>query len=391
MEIPLILVSLAVVGYVCFRIAFEYDIDRNFLCLLAVEHALATLFYLSMEAGDFLKYFNEGLHYSEVGTFDYLRPGGGFVVFISHLLHSIGPFSMHGMFVLFSLCGFMGHIFLIATCRPYLQFPRDQYFYLLFLLPGLHVWTCALGKDSLIFLPLCYILFAVAQHRWPVIQLCLAFGLVFLIRPHVALFLVAAAFLASLFSSPTEGLSKQLIKCSVAAIVFLAILPVTQQFVELSSLELSSAQELIEKRAGYNQSGGGGVDLQSMSPPLRLATYMFRPLFIDSPNSLGLMASVENLYLLFLFCTFVFFGGVQWMFREPDYAILFAFFFVAIMWTVCGMTTANLGIALRHKVQFLPHFVFVYLVYRWKRKRDQEIFDDYQVGNDKATFDPLTS
>lgn len=380
MEIPLILVSLAVVGFICLRLAFEYDIDRNLICLLVAEHALATLFYVSFDVGDFIKYFNEGLDLSDIGSIDYVRPGTYFIVFISHILHSIGPFSLIGMFTLFSLAGFLGHVFLIATCRPYLQLPRDRYWCVLFLIPGLHVWTCALGKDALIFLPLCYILFAISQHRWPLVQLCIAFGLVFLIRPHVALFLVTAAFLASLFSISAEGLSKRLGRGLLAAIVFAALLPVAQEYVGLSSLQLSAASERIEKGADRNQSGGGAVDLKNMSAPLRLATYMFRPLFIDSPNTFGIIASVENLCLLFLFCTFVFFGGVQWMFREPDYGILFAFFFVAIMWTACGLTTANLGIALRQKVQFLPHFFFVYLVYRWKRERDRKLPDhDYQI------------
>ena len=179
MEIPLILLLLVVTGYLLFRIAHEYDIDLNLLYLLFAEHALATLYYNSLEVGDFLRYFSEGYDLSEIGSIEYVKPGTYFVIFISHILHSIGPFSRLGMFALFSLCGFMGHLFLIATCRPFLKLPRDQYWFILFFLPGLHIWTCALGKDSLIFLPLCYILFAISQGRWPLVQLCLSFILVF--------------------------------------------------------------------------------------------------------------------------------------------------------------------------------------------------------------------
>ena len=43
------------------------------------------------------------------------------------------------------------------------------------------------------------------------------------------------------------------------------------------------------------RSSGSGVDMSSYSLPMKLFTFWFRPLFVDAPNVLGIIVSVENL------------------------------------------------------------------------------------------------
>ncbi len=288
-------------------------------------------------------------------SFEWVYPGVHFIVGINHFLQSLGPFSILGMFFLFALCGFLGHVFFLAACRPLLTLPRDNLWLLLFFLPGIHIWTCAIGKDSLIFLPLCYVLYAVSRSSVSDRSFVRGgrVGVHDTSARHV--FFDGGRFARQPFVTRRGKHHLRTGKVVATAIVLVLTLPIVQSFVGLQDLTIESATARIEDAATNNQTGEGAVELDRLSPPARLATYLFRPLFYDVRISLGLAASFENAVLLALFVLFIYQGIIPVDLSRPTFSVVFAVFFVMFMWFINGMTTANLGLALRQKTQFLPY------------------------------------
>ena len=58
--------------------------------------------------------------------------------------------------------------------------------------------------------------------------------------------------------------------------------------------------------------GGSSLDISGMSPPMQLATYLYRPLPFEAHNVTALAASLENVFLLLLSAgaVFVIQGGL---------------------------------------------------------------------------------
>lgn len=363
------------------HIASENDIPVLLLLLLFIEHILAMLFFrwYVISNLDWVRYYNMGKLYAEKdSSFDYVKPGQDFIIGINHLLQSLGPFSILEMFFVFALFGFLGHVFFLAACRPFLTLPRDVLWLGLFFLPGLHVLSSAIGKDSLIFLPLSYVLYTFSRARYPVIPLCIAGATLFMIRPHVMFFFIAAGFLASIFSRGSEGFYLKAGMIVATTVVLLITVSIVRGYVGMKELSFESATETMEDHALNYQTGDGAVELNRLSPPARLATFMFRPLFFDVRNKMGLIASFENAILLAMFGLFTYQGLIPWLISRPSFSVLFAVSFVLLMWLALGMTCANLGLALRQKTQFLPYLFYVFLVFRWSRENENQEILNYQ-------------
>ena len=118
--------------------------------------------------------------------------------------------------------------------------------------------------------------------------------------------------------------------------------------------------QYIEGRQGHNLKGGGAVDISSMSPPVQMFTYLFRPTLIEARNLVSLAAALDNTILLFLFVA----GGWAILKKPlPPHLLthnrMFLWIYSFCAWLILAMTTANLGIALRQKWMFAPMLIFL--------------------------------
>ncbi|MGC8121871.1 hypothetical protein ACP2AU_15435, partial [Marinobacter sp. VGCF2001] len=103
---------------------------------------------------------------------------------------------------------------------------------------------------------------------------------------------------------------------------------------------------------------GGRVDIASMSLPVQLFTYLFRPLFFEARSVFALAAAIDNLILLGLFV----FGGIA-LLRGKKTGLgenrVFMWAYALCAWLILAMTSANLGIAVRQKWMFVPMLIFL--------------------------------
>ena len=123
---------------------------------------------------------------------------------------------------------------------------------------------------------------------------------------------------------------------------------------------MSDVDSYVDKRQSSNLSGGSSVDIASMSLPMQIITYLFRPLPFEAHTLFALIASFDNVILLILAII-----GLFSYFKKNKPSIesnrIFLWVYFLICLTVLAMTTANLGIAMRQKWMFVPVFIFLLL------------------------------
>jgi hypothetical protein len=225
-------------------------------------------------------------------------------------------------------------------------------------MPGLSFWTCALGKDSAIFLGVALMVFAMASLRRRYVWMAVAMSLLFIVRPYILIVPVVALGVLVLVNKRIP------IGWRVGGVIVIlglgaVIAPAIMKYVSLSSLNADDIANYVSTRQGYNIEGGGGVDISSYNIIEKILSYLFMPLFFGAANTLGIFASIENLVLLLLIAGAGWIGRREWRRVIAQPAGLYHLTFAAAGVVMQANVTANLGIAVRQKEMFIPSLLYV--------------------------------
>ncbi|MCK0097478.1 hypothetical protein MWU60_18015 [Yoonia sp. F2084L] len=282
--------------------------------------------------------------------------------------------SYGNLFLLFNIIGYIGLLSFasalqIVTERSHRQVRKFSIAFIY--LPGMSFWSSAIGKDAITFMAAGLATWAALDisRRAPVIALS---ALLFLVpRPHMAGIFLLSFCLALLISSRV-GIYKKIALLAVAVPLSAFGVQFALSYVGLGEASnLSAINDLFETRQGYNLGGGSSVDIAAMSVPMRMFTYLFRPLLFDAGGILGLVVSLENLLLLGLLLA-VILRKRRTRSALGRFEFVFFLLFVLASWFVLANSTANLGIAIRQKTMFLPMLI-VLLFSLWQDRPKQPI------------------
>lgn len=328
---------------------------------LYLWHTLFSLVYLAYVinfGGDAMMYFRSSLS-GDLG-FAFGTLGVRYVV--SFLSQGLG-LSFLGCSLFFQVFGFIGLLAFDAALRE-VTWDKSRNIRLLasliVFLPSVSFWSSGLGKDALSFCAMGLALWAALglRRRWWL--LIVAMLLMLLVRPHMA-GMLGLGLAGSFVFQRGMPLPQRVVLGSVAIVAAAYLVPLGLNYAGVG--EDAGAQDVmqyIEGRQGHNLKGGGAVDISSMSPPVQMFTYLFRPTVIEARNLFSLAAALDNTILLFLFVA----GGWA-LIRKPLPAHLvahnrmFLWIYSLGAWLILAMTTANLGIALRQKWMFAPTLIFL--------------------------------
>lgn len=287
---------------------------------------------------------------------------------VTWLFYQVVGDSYHGIKVLFSAIGLLGVYCFYEASVAFLRRRDRRLLFGLALFPSVLFWSSILGKDPLTFLGIGLFAFGVVswhrQHKWTSL-LCLAVGVMIAsaIRPWLVFFLILP--LAALIRrpSPTKT-SIRAIAVPLAIVVGIAASAVS--FLQLFQIfDLSDLVVRIDKISRAWAFGGSGQEpprFQSfwdllLFIPLGVFTALYQPLpgVVLNPLLFGLLAGIENLFLLFLT------GRAVWRYRRGDLrdpVIRWLLVFVVVWAVGYGFVSyQNLGTALRFKLQILPAFL----------------------------------
>lgn len=293
------------------------------------------------------------------------KSGTYFMVALDYFPSNVLGLSYFSGTMIYTLIGFIAIAFfyLIALkLVPYnSKYNNYNLFPLLFFLPNLHLWTCTAGKDTISFFCIAIFCYGLLKplKRFPVI--ILAIMLSYAIRPHIALFLVLAFGLAYVFSNKMSNYQR-----FIFSIVFIGIglfiLPSVMEYAKIEEASVESFSEFSSNKAGLlsRSTTGSRIDISSYPFPLKLFTFLYRPLFFDINGIPALLASIENLFLLLLSIKVLKSKPFE-AFKNAPLPIKGLLFFLFIGTLAFSQTLGNLGIIIRMRNMFLPGMLIAIL------------------------------
>jgi hypothetical protein len=346
--------------------------NRPFLliCLLAMHISVSVIYYyyaLAFPADTGLYYYDPAKmeHYKfEFGTV--------FVVQTVQALREAFGGSYLDYFIFFQAFGFWGIVLLYRTFQEMqLEIGASdgglgQW---LLLLPGLHFWSCAIGKDAPLLLASALAVWSAMHFRRRLPAFALAITLMVLFRPHVALVATIALALTALFDRRSSLLAKLgLLTVAIAASAYVAATVESAFNVDVTSSR--SVSEFFATQYEVSQQIGGGTAVHDASFGVRLLSLLFRPLFFDINGPLALVASFENLFFIGMVAYLIVNWRESLRLASRVFFLRFALLYVIALVLMLTLVFYNVGLGARQKTMMLPA-LFTFLVAHWSLHRSR--------------------
>ncbi|MFV0535935.1 MAG: hypothetical protein ACK5M3_01020 [Dysgonomonas sp.] len=317
---------------------------------------------------------------SEDEILNYLitRRGTGFIYVINYIPSNILGLSYMEGTMLYVFIGFIGLLFfyfIALETIPYNMKCRGVYLFpLLFFLPNLHFWSVAVGKDTLLFFCIGAFAYSIMKINKRFILLLFSLILSFFIRPHVTLFLVIGFGFAYLLGKNVSKAQRVIISIVLLG-GSLVMLPIVMDYVKIDDLSMSSIEQFSnEKAQGLSKGAGSAIDISSYPYPLKVFTFLFRPLFFDINGLSALVISFENLLLLILSIYVIRKQPIK-TFKEAPLVLQGLFIFLIVGTLAFCASMSNLGIIIRMRNMFLPGLI-LYILWSFSYNEKSELDEE---------------
>jgi len=292
-----------------FGLPAKYEMQLHYLLGYHLMFSLVFSWYILNFGGDSKGYWlidtMEQVKIIDPTWDKYFGPSTTFILWLTYVPSKIIGLEYITGNLLFGFLGFIGIRYLFVMTASY--FPTNHsvlnipLFPAIFYFPNLHFWTAGVGKDALCFWGIAWFLYAVQSYRKRWWQGAIALFFVYMARPHMGQALIAGAAIAILLGSEIKKEYKiSLGIIALAGSIYLSAS--TLQFLHIEEFSIEAMGALADKTSGLLNSGkvGSGVNISSYSFPMRIFTYLFRPLFFDAHNIISFLSSFENLLYLYL-------------------------------------------------------------------------------------------
>lgn len=340
--------------------------------LLYWHFVLSAAYYLYAlyNASDSKEYFKRTSS-GNLTWFETYGTGTPFIDFLVYPFVNTFHFSYEACMALFASFGYAAFLFFFLLFREHVKgkviWKSIDILPVILFLPNLHFWSASLGKGSVIFLGIALIFYALSAFKKRVLLLIVGLLIVYHVRPHIALVILMSTVLGGLFSG--KGISKtaKVMILVVATVAFALVFNNVMEYVGVENSE--SADDRFGKLASDLAKANSGIDISNYSLPEKIFAFVYRPLFFDSPNVLGLFSSLENvLYLLLTFELFRRKKGIRFLLKS-DFLTKTAFFSFLTTAIALAQITGNLGLAMRQKSQVMILLLFVVVKFMYSEKQ----------------------
>jgi hypothetical protein len=375
----IVLAIIFLLGYVFIQ-SFATKLSEDNLSTLKrlfVFHIIFGTYFCFFVQGDAIGYWRQAkfMTYSDFVYSLTQNQGTYFIYALNYYPSNVLDLSYFTGTMLYSIIGFIGltYFYVIAVelvpnnpeFRGYYLFP------LLFFLPNLHFWSCAVGKDTLLFFCIAIFTYGLMHplKRLPMI----IFGLIlaYYIRPHITLFMLLG-FGIAYFSGKHIPVVQRVLFFGIMISVAIAILPKVMEFAKIDEGTVESFSEFSESKAALlsRSHTSSAVDISAYPFPVKIFTFLYRPFFFDINGIPALLASLENLLLLILSFIVIKNNPLQ-TFRSAPFVIQGMVFFLIIGTIAFSQTLGNIGIMIRMRNMFLPGLL-IYIYWHFSYWQSQE-------------------
>ncbi|WP_243431417.1 hypothetical protein [Algoriphagus lutimaris] len=360
-----------------FGLPYKYELHLHYLLAYHIFFSLFFTWYIINYGGDSQGYWKFGMEQvlirGDETWFSYFGEGTTFILWLCYIPSQLMGLSYVTGNILFGFLGFIGIRYIFVMTAD--LFPENHevlgisLFPAVFYFLNLHFWSAGVGKDSVCFWGIAWFFFAVQKYKTRWWQAAIALFFVYLSRPHMGQALISGAGLAILLGSEVK-LGYKIALSGLAAAGAILLLPSTLEALRIEELSFEALETMSGVRsAGLNtRNVGSGVDLASYSWPMKLFTYMFRPLFIDSHNIVTFLSSFENLLYLWL-SFFIYRNWTPEAIRDmPLFIKAGMLTFIPVAWAFMG-ALSNLGIIMRMKNMTMIYFLlFCFFLIAYNKK-----------------------
>jgi len=381
--LDLIVVLLIVASGLGFTSVFKDTLPASQLKHLKnlwLYHIVFGLYYCFFVQGDAIGYWRIAQEMTSEDFYKFINEQKGtyFLFAVNYFPAKLLGLSYLSGTMLYTLMGFIGlsYFYVIAyqTIPSNPKYGKYQLFPLVFFMPNLHFWSCGVGKDTLLFLCIGMFAYGLLLPAKRIFLLLFALALSYYIRPHITLFLLVAFGLSYVFSSKVSG-AKRVMLSVILIGIGIAILPSVMEFAKIEETTIDSFEQFSEKKADLlsRASSGSRIDISSYPFPLKVFTFLFRPLFFDINGIPAAIASFENLALLVITVNIFKNKPVQ-MFKAAPFVVKGLVIFLIIGTLAFSQSLGNLGIMIRMRNMFLPGLlIFILWSFSYQQRNNKKI------------------
>ncbi|RPA68431.1 hypothetical protein EF405_12285 [Cyclobacteriaceae bacterium YHN15] len=363
-----------------FGLPYKYELHLHYLLFYHLFFSLFFTWYILTAGGDSQGYWRftmqQVLIKGEISWWKYFGTSTTFILWLTYIPSQILGLNYVTGNILFGFLGFIGIRYLFVMTAS--LFPTNHrvlnfnLFPLIFYFPNLHFWTSGVGKDTISFWGIAWFVFAVQAYKKRWWQGAIALFFVYMARPHMGQALIAGAAIAILIGSEVKKEYK--IALGILAMIgSIYLSSSTLEFLKLDEFSIESMETLSSKTAGLLASGKSAIDVSSYSLPMRIFTYMFRPLFVDAHNVMALLSSFENA-LYFYLSFFIYRNWTPEAIRDmPIFLKTGIIVFIPTMFAFAN-SLGNLGAIMRMKNMTMIYFLlfcFYLIAYNKKLRYDR--------------------
>ena len=224
----------------------------------------------------------------------------------------------------------------------------------------MHYWTSAIGKDTLAFFCISYIFLHIVKNKAINLQVVLISALFFLIRPHIAVFLLSSIGAAIILNNKKLALSKRIFLGVLGVVVIPVLVSITLSYVHLN-LDIDDINENFEATEFHlSAKAASAIPMDDYILPMKMFTFLFRPFIFDIRDGATVVLAAENTIALLLFVWAIKLR-LKWKIKL-SYQIQAIIFFSLITTIFYSYRATNLGIIIRMKNMMFP-FLLVYPFY----------------------------
>jgi hypothetical protein len=327
--------------------------------------------YAQFNRSDSVNYFYN-TKYIWKNWFDAYSAGTDFVEWLAFPWVRWFGFNFDMMMFLTTWLGFWGFVYFYLFFKENLRFnPKFEGYdaiTIFMFLPNMHFWTASFGKGAIIFAGIGFLVYGLS---WPGKRIPhMLFGgyLCYMIRPHILFAILIGMGVGFVLGKEKVPLyQKYLVAFGALAISLF----VYEDLLVFLGYDPNNIVESFEEESALNsqrlQSAGSAIDMASYSLPFKLFTFWFRPLFIDSPNIIGLVVSMENALYIYMFSKVVNKDFIKYIQVAPAMVKMSAVVFISISLSMT-FVMSNLGIIIRQKSQIMYFMLFVVVAFMdWQK------------------------
>jgi hypothetical protein len=332
-----------------------------FYVILAIYHIIFMFLYYDLTESN----GSDAAYYYTFGsmTVDNWPISTFFVLVLAAFFRDVLGATLLDEFFIFQIAGYIGVILIIKTLgdvAPKLSGWRRFILPAVAFSPGLHFWSVALGKDSLALMALGLICKGLASDNISRPLIVAGLFLIFMVRPHVGVVEGGCLVLATAILSNRTSVNMRVTAVIGGAFALVIGGAILLTFLGIQEGDSDQLTSYIDKLQNGNQLATSAIDTASLIFPLRMAAFLFLPLFFDATNLNGLVLSLDNALTVSLAIYCMFNLKPLWTAARDSYIVGFGVSALILLTALLAFTSSNIGLAARQKMMVVPFFPIIF-------------------------------